>query len=65
MDSDSYEQLADTLTTLAQSHKILGIDICGERARDMDFADTSAADALNNALNEKLYHTLMGLHGIQ
>ena len=61
----TYEQLADTLTTLAQSHKILGIDICGERARDMDFADTSTADALNNALNEKLYHTLMGLHGIQ
>ena len=61
----TYEQLADTLTTLAQSRKILGIDICGERARDMDFADTSAADALNNALNEKLYHTLMGLHGIQ
>ena len=61
----TYEQLATTLTTLAQIHKFLGIDICGERARDMDFADTSAADALNNALNEKLYHTLMGLHGIQ
>ena len=61
----TFEQLADTLQVLAQSHKILGIDICGERARDMGFEDTAAADALNNALNEKLYHTLAGLHGIQ
>ena len=52
----TYEQLTATLTALADSHKILGIDICGERARDMDFADTSAADALNNELNEKLYN---------
>ena len=51
----TYNQLVATLTALAQNHRILGIDICGERARDMDFADTSAADALNNALNEKLY----------
>ena len=61
----TYEQLSATLTALAQNHKILGIDICGERARDMDFADTSTADALNNALNEKLFHTLTGLHGVQ
>ena len=61
----TYEQLSATLTALAQNHKILGIDICSERARDMDFADTSTADALNNALNEKLFHTLTGLHGIQ
>ena len=61
----TFEQLADTLQTLAQNRKILGIDICGERARDMGFEDTAAADALNNALNEKLYHTLAGLHGIQ
>ena len=57
----TFAQLAETLTTLAQKHKILGIDICGERARDMDFADTAAADALNNALNEKLYHFLTSL----
>ena len=61
----SFEQLADTLQNLAQNRKILGIDFCGERARDMGFEDTATADALNNALNEKLYHTLAGLHGIQ
>ena len=61
----TFEQLTATLTHLAQNRKILGIDICGERARDMGFEDTAAADALNNALNEKLYLTLAGLHGIQ
>jgi hypothetical protein len=61
----TFEQLADTLQNLAQNRKILGIDVCGERARDMGFEDTATADALNNALNEKLYHTLAGLHGIQ
>ena len=58
----TFDQLASTLTALAQNHKILGIDICGERARDMDFADTSAADAMNNDLNERLYkHCLAAL----
>ena len=57
----TFAQLADTLTALAQNHKILGIDICGERARDMGFEDTAAADALNSALNEKLYKCLTTL----
>ena len=61
----TFEQLANTLQILAQNRKILGIDICGERARDMGFEDTAAADALNNALNEKLFRMLTGLHGIQ
>ena len=61
----TFEQLANTLQILAQNRKILGIDICGERARDMGFEDTAAADALNNALNEKLIRMLTGLHGIQ
>ena len=61
----TFEQLTDTLQTLAQNRKILGIDVCGERARDMGFEDTAAADALNNALNEKLFRMLTGLHGIQ
>ena len=61
----TFEQLAATLTHLAQNRKILGIDICGERARDMGFEDTATADALNNALNEKLFRLLTGLHGIQ
>ena len=61
----TFEQLTATLTHLAQNRKILGIDICGERARDMGFEDTTAADALNNALNEKLFRLLTGFHGIQ
>ena len=61
----TFEQLAETLQALALNRKILGIDICGERARDMGFEDTAAADALNNALNEKLFHLLTGFHGIQ
>ena len=61
----TFEQLANTLQVLIQNRKISGIDICGERARDMGFEDTAAADALNNALNEKLFRMLTGLHGIQ
>ena len=57
----TFEQLAETLQTLAQNRKILGIDICGERARDMGFEDTAAADTLNNALNEKLYNLITTL----
>ena len=57
----TFEQLAEALQALAQNRKILGIDICGERARDMGFEDTAAADALNNALNEKLYGILTSL----
>ena len=57
----TYNQLADILIAFAQNHRILGIDICGERARDMGFEDTTAADALNNALNEKLYNLITTL----
>lgn len=57
----TFEQLAETLQTLAQNRKILGIDICGERARDIGFEDTAAADALNNTLNEKLYNLITTL----
>lgn len=57
----TFEQLAETLQALAQNRKILGIDICGERARDMGFEDTAAADARNNALNEKLYNLITTL----
>jgi hypothetical protein len=59
------EHMTAIIEALAQQHKIIGADICGERARDMGFEDTAAADALNNALNEKLFHLLMGHHGIQ
>lgn len=60
----TFEQLAETLQALAQNRKILGIDICGERARDIGFEDTAAADALNNTLNEKLYNQLQSIHYI-
>ena len=60
----TFEQLAETLQALAQNRKILGIDICGERARGIGFEDTAAADALNNTLNEKLYNQLQSIHYI-
>ena len=59
------EHVTAIIDALAQQHKIIGVDICGERSRDMDLADTAAADTLNNTLNEKLFHLLTGLHDIQ
>ena len=43
--------LKKIIAGLASSHKILGIDICGERARDIE---DSRADALNSELNREL-----------
>ena len=43
--------LRNIIADLAASHKILGIDICGERARDIE---DSRADALNSELNREL-----------
>ena len=57
----TFEQLTSALEILVQNRDILGIDICGERARDMGFDDTAAADAQNNSLNEKLYNILTSL----
>jgi len=47
----STESLKSIIAGLAASHKILGIDICGERARDIE---DSRADALNSELNREL-----------
>ena len=47
----STESLKGIIASLAASHKILGIDICGERARDIE---DSRADALNSELNREL-----------
>lgn len=47
----STEMLKSIIAGLAASHRILGIDICGERARDIE---DSRADALNSELNRKL-----------
>ncbi|MBR4916547.1 MAG: arginase family protein [Fibrobacter sp.] len=43
--------LKNIIANLAANHKILGIDICGERARDIE---DSRADALNSELNREL-----------
>ena len=61
----TFKHLAEALQVLARNRKILGVDICGERSRDMGFEDTAAADALNNALNEKLFLLLTEFHGVQ
>ena len=49
--------LKNIITNLAANHKILGIDICGERARDFsgdEHHTVQEADALNNELNRDL-----------
>ena len=47
----STEMLKSIIAGLAASHRILGIDICGERARGIE---DSRADALNSELNREL-----------
>ena len=54
----STESLKRIIAGLAASHKILGIDICGERARD---TEDSRADALNSELNRELAEFLAPL----
>lgn len=57
----TFAQLEQVLRTLFVSHKILGVDICGERANNQDFADgmdEGTADAMNNVLNSKLFNLL-------
>ncbi len=49
--------LKKIIADLAASHKIIGIDICGERARDFagdEHHTVQEADALNNELNRDL-----------
>ena len=47
----STAMLKSIIASLAKEHKIIGIDICGERARDVEDAH---ADALNSELNREL-----------
>lgn len=57
----TYSQLQEFLEKLFASHTILGVDICGERAREQDFAegmDQGTADKLNNSLNKNLLNLL-------
>ncbi len=60
----AFEQLAQILRDLFANHNILGIDICGERAANQDYADgmdEGSADAMNNELNINLFKTLKEL----
>ena len=52
----STESLKSIIAGLAANHKIIGVDICGERARDIE---DSRADALNNGLNRELAEFLL------
>lgn len=57
------EALKSIITELAQGRKILGIDICGERAQEFKPIENGAqtaqeADELNNKLNQELVEFL-------
>ncbi len=55
------DALKEYISTLAANHKILGIDICGERAQNFE-GDANhtvqEADSLNNSLNRELVEFL-------
>ncbi|MCQ2125632.1 MAG: arginase family protein [Fibrobacter sp.] len=60
----TFAQLDEILRELFANHKILGVDVCGERATNQDYADgmdEGSADVLNNAFNEKLFNLLRSL----
>jgi hypothetical protein len=49
------------IEALAQGHKIIGIDICGERARDFagdEHHSVQEADALNDRTNREMVEFL-------
>jgi hypothetical protein len=55
------DALKNCITTLAAGRKILGIDICGERAHDFEGNEhhtVQEADTLNNSLNRELVEFL-------
>ena len=56
--------LKEIIAGLATSHKIIGVDICGERARDFagdEHHTMQKADALNSGLNRELAEFLAPL----
>ena len=58
------DALKNCITTLASGRKILGIDICGERAHDFEGDEhhtVQEADSLNNSLNRELVEFLNNL----
>ena len=50
------EHMKSIISEIAKDHRIIGVDICGERARDIE---DSRADALNNRLNRELAEFLL------
>ena len=57
----SLEHMKAIIEALAQGHKIIGIDICGERARDFagdEHHSVQEADALNDSTNRELVEFL-------
>lgn len=60
----TFDQMEQILGTIFSNRKILGVDICGERATNQDFAegmDEHSADMVNNQLNANLYKILSNL----
>lgn len=58
------DALKDSITALTTGRKILGIDICGERAHDFEGDEhhtIQEADTLNNSLNRELVEFLKNL----
>ncbi len=56
--------LKEIIASLATSHKIIGVDICGERARDFtgdEYHTVQEADALNDRINRELSDFLTSL----
>lgn len=56
--------LKEVIACLATSHKIIGVDICGERARDFagdEYHTVQEADALNDRINRELSDFLTSL----
>ena len=56
--------LKEIIAGLATSHKIIGVDICGERARDFagdEYHTVQEADALNDRINRELSEFLTSL----
>ncbi len=56
--------LKEIIACLATSHKIIGVDICGERARDFagdEYHTVQEADTLNSELNRELAEFLTSL----
>lgn len=58
----TWNQLKSFLQKAFEVRNVLGIDICGERAREQDYAngmDEGTADQVNNQLNINLYKTIV------